>query len=150
MSVGRPECRNRDASITIKLISLKGGHICTSLSHKQQVARSIATPQLHSPPFSLLHSPRNRVLRQQEYFHCVRCKSSQGSPESNRTPKSNPVYDHVRQEAKAAAMGPRRNGTLLSEVLAEPLLSVIRDQASQAQAAGWFWVYNLKHIKVRP
>ena len=47
-------------------------------------------------------------------------------------------------------MGPRRNAALLPRVLAEPLLSVIQGQASQAHAAGWFWTYHLKHIKVRP
>ena len=52
------------------------------------------------------------------------------------------------QEAKAAAMGPRRNRAAAREVLAEPLLSVILDQAAQAQDAGWFWTYDLKHAKV--
>ena len=45
-------------------------------------------------------------------------------------------------------MGPRRNQAPLRQVLAEPLLSVILEQAGQAQTAGWFWTYNLKHIKV--
>ena len=52
------------------------------------------------------------------------------------------------QEAKAAAMGPRRNRAAAREVLAEPLLSVILDQAAKAQDAGWFWTYDLKHAKV--
>ena len=52
------------------------------------------------------------------------------------------------QEAKAAAMGPRRNRAAAREVLAEPLLSVILDQADKAQDAGWFWTYDLKHAKV--
>ena len=46
-------------------------------------------------------------------------------------------------------MGPRRNRAAAREVLAEPLLSVILDQASKAQAAGWFWTYDLKNAQVR-
>lgn len=45
-------------------------------------------------------------------------------------------------------MGPRRNRAPLRQVLAEPLLSVILEQAAQAQTAGWFWTYKLEHIKV--
>ena len=56
----------------------------------------------------------------------------------------------VAQEAKAAAMGPRRNRALLREVLAEPLLDVILDQVAQAQAAGWFWTYELNDAKAIP
>ena len=46
-------------------------------------------------------------------------------------------------------MGPRRNRAAAREVLAEPLLSVILDQASKAQAAGWFWTYDLKNAQAR-
>ncbi len=46
-------------------------------------------------------------------------------------------------------MGPRRNRAAAREVLAEPLLSVILDQASKAQAAGWFWTYDLKNAQVQ-
>jgi ARC6-like, IMS domain len=52
------------------------------------------------------------------------------------------------QEAKAAALGPRHQVNTLAEVLAEPLLKTVQQQANTAAANGWFWTYRLDGVKV--
>ena len=53
------------------------------------------------------------------------------------------------QVAKAAAMGPRHDDSLLAQAVGEPYLSTVRKDASSARKAGWFWSYRLSDLYVR-
>ena len=52
------------------------------------------------------------------------------------------------QAAKALAMGPRHDDSLLSETVLEPYLSTVRKDAASARKAGWFWSYRLSDLYV--
>lgn len=51
------------------------------------------------------------------------------------------------QKIKAEAMGPRHKTQQLSQVLAEPMLSAVKQESEDAAESGWFW--NIHPIKVR-
>ena len=53
------------------------------------------------------------------------------------------------QVAKALALGPRHDGSLLQDVIAEPYLSKVRKDVASARKAGWFWSYRLSDLYVR-
>ena len=52
------------------------------------------------------------------------------------------------QAAKALAMGPRHDDSLLSDAIVEPYLSTVRKDAASARKAGWFWSYRLSDLYV--
>lgn len=52
------------------------------------------------------------------------------------------------QVAKAAAMGPRHDETLLDQAVTNPYLSAVKRDAASARKAGWFWSYKLSDLYV--
>ena len=53
--------------------------------------------------------------------------------------EKNTFQNLVLQVAKAAAMGPRHDETLLEEAISNPYLSAVKRDAASARKAGWFW-----------
>ncbi|DBB13664.1 TPA: hypothetical protein ACH3X3_000683 [Trebouxia sp. C0006] len=52
------------------------------------------------------------------------------------------------QNAKTAALGPRRELDALPDILTDPMLSRFQSEAAQAEETGWFWKYKVSSVKV--
>ena len=52
------------------------------------------------------------------------------------------------QVAKALALGPRHDDSLLQDSIGEPYLSNVRRDVASARKAGWFWSYRLSDLYV--
>ena len=52
------------------------------------------------------------------------------------------------QAVKAEALGPRHSTQGLDAVVSEPWASKVRQDASKASDAGWFWQFNVNDVRV--
>ena len=102
------------------------------------VVAPTATPATPLPPAPVRASPLDRVVASWRSARAI-------APPSVRDAEAAILAWHA---AKADALGPRHATSRLRTAAADPWRAAVERDAAAAKAAGWFWSFKLKAVRV--